>query len=95
MFPTFEGIGHAELPTLEQLKAAVEYTHSHRTGHATAFDVVLEGQSDDQDHELLRPYREVGLTWWVEKLGWFRGPIGCAAATGIRPGRARTLGIGC
>jgi alkanesulfonate monooxygenase SsuD/methylene tetrahydromethanopterin reductase-like flavin-dependent oxidoreductase (luciferase family) len=75
MFPTFEGIGHAELPAPEQLKAAVEYTHSHRTGHATAFDVVLEGQSGDQDHELVSAYREIGLTWWIEKLGWFRGPL--------------------
>ena len=43
VFPTFEGVEHAERPTPEQLKAAVEYTRSHRTGQATAFDVVVEG----------------------------------------------------
>ena len=75
MFPTFEGVGHSERPTPEQLKAVVEYTQSHRTGQATSFDVVMEGQSDSQDHELVAAYEDVGLTWWVEKLGWFRGSV--------------------
>ena len=75
VFPTFEGVGHAERPTPEQLKAAVEYTQSHRIGQATAFDVVIEGQSGGQDHELVSAYQEVGVTWWIEKLGWFRGPV--------------------
>jgi alkanesulfonate monooxygenase SsuD/methylene tetrahydromethanopterin reductase-like flavin-dependent oxidoreductase (luciferase family) len=75
VFPTFDGVGGAELPTPEQLKAAVEYTQSHRTGQVAAFDVVLEGQSDRQDHELVDAYQAVGLTWWIEKLGWFRGPL--------------------
>ena len=63
------------LKTLEQLKAVVEYTQSHRAGQATAFDVVVEGQSDDPDRDLVAAYEEVGLTWWVEKLGWFRGSV--------------------
>jgi hypothetical protein len=25
------------------------------------------------DHERVAAYREVGLTCWIEKLGWFRG----------------------
>jgi hypothetical protein len=24
---------------------------------------------------LVAAYEEVGLTWWVEKLGWFRGSV--------------------
>jgi len=75
VFPTFRGVGHAERPTLEQLKAAVEYTKSHRIGPATAFDVVMEGQSVGQDDELVRAYQDVGVTWWIEQLGWFRGPL--------------------
>ncbi len=75
VFPTFEGVGHTERPTPAQLKAAVEYTASHRTSQATAFDVVLEGQSDGQARELIGAYQEAGLTWWIEKLGWFRGPV--------------------
>jgi len=75
VFPTFEGIGHAERPTPEQLGAVVEYTQSQRGNEVTAFDVVVEGQSTGQDPELVGAYQEVGLTWWIEKLGWFRGPV--------------------
>ncbi len=75
VFPTFNGVGHAERPTPAQLRTAVEYTLSHRTGPATPFDVVVEGQSAGQDHELIGAYQETGLTWWIEKLGWFRGPV--------------------
>jgi alkanesulfonate monooxygenase SsuD/methylene tetrahydromethanopterin reductase-like flavin-dependent oxidoreductase (luciferase family) len=75
VFPTFEGVGHSERPTPEQLKTVVEYTESHRDGRTTAFDVVMEGQSESDDHGLVGAYEEVGLTWWVEKLGWFRGPL--------------------
>jgi alkanesulfonate monooxygenase SsuD/methylene tetrahydromethanopterin reductase-like flavin-dependent oxidoreductase (luciferase family) len=75
VFPTFKGVGHSERPTPEQLKAVVEYTRSHRAGRATPFDVVIEGQSGGQDHELVGAYQEVGVTWWIEKLGWFRGPV--------------------
>jgi alkanesulfonate monooxygenase SsuD/methylene tetrahydromethanopterin reductase-like flavin-dependent oxidoreductase (luciferase family) len=75
VFPTFEGVGHAERPTPQQLKAAVEYTLSQRASDATALDVVVEGQSSGPDHELVGAYQEVGLTWWIEKLGWFRGSV--------------------
>jgi alkanesulfonate monooxygenase SsuD/methylene tetrahydromethanopterin reductase-like flavin-dependent oxidoreductase (luciferase family) len=75
VFPTFKGVGPSERPTPEQLTAVLEYTQSHRADQATAFDVVIEGQSESQDHELVAAYQEVGLTWWVEKLGWFRGSV--------------------
>jgi alkanesulfonate monooxygenase SsuD/methylene tetrahydromethanopterin reductase-like flavin-dependent oxidoreductase (luciferase family) len=75
VFPTFTGVGHSERPTPEQLQAVLEYTQSHRGARATSFDVVMEGQSDAQDHELVAAYEKVGLTWWVEKLGWFRGSV--------------------
>jgi alkanesulfonate monooxygenase SsuD/methylene tetrahydromethanopterin reductase-like flavin-dependent oxidoreductase (luciferase family) len=78
VFPTFEAIAPGELPTPEQLSAVLEYTHSHRTSHGTTFDVVLEGQSRDRDHERISAYQDVGLTWWIEKLGWFRGPVDAA-----------------
>jgi len=75
VFPTFEGVGHSERPTPEQLKAVVEYTQSHRASQETPFDVVVEGQSAGQDPDLVAAYEEVGLTWWIEKLGWFRGSV--------------------
>lgn len=75
MFPTFQGVGHAEMPAPDQLQEAVLYTRAQRTNTAQPFDVVMEGRSDGRGRGLLDAYREVGLTWWVEKLGWFRGPV--------------------
>jgi hypothetical protein len=53
----------------------VQYTRSHRD-REDRFDVVLEAQSEDRESDLVAAYVDAGLTWWVEKLGWFRGPIG-------------------
>jgi hypothetical protein len=50
----------------------VKYTLSHRDAANTPFDVVIEGQSSGVDPGLLAPFEAVGLTWWIEKLGWFR-----------------------
>jgi alkanesulfonate monooxygenase SsuD/methylene tetrahydromethanopterin reductase-like flavin-dependent oxidoreductase (luciferase family) len=74
VFPTFEGVGHAEMPAPERLAEAVRYTLEHRRDDAP-FDVALEAQSDGPEPERLAPYEAAGLTWWIEKLGWFRGPL--------------------
>ena len=42
---------------------------------AGPFDVAVEAQSEGRDPELVSSYAEAGLTWWIEKLGWFRGPV--------------------
>jgi alkanesulfonate monooxygenase SsuD/methylene tetrahydromethanopterin reductase-like flavin-dependent oxidoreductase (luciferase family) len=73
VFPTFEGVGHAEMPPPERLAEAVRYTLEHRRDDAP-FDVALEGQCDGPEPERVAPYEAAGLTWWIEKLGWFRGP---------------------
>jgi alkanesulfonate monooxygenase SsuD/methylene tetrahydromethanopterin reductase-like flavin-dependent oxidoreductase (luciferase family) len=77
VFPTFEGLGHDELPLPSQLREAIQYTWSHREGEGR-FDVVMEGVTPGEDPgkgaEVVAAFAEVGLTWWVEKLGWFRGP---------------------
>jgi alkanesulfonate monooxygenase SsuD/methylene tetrahydromethanopterin reductase-like flavin-dependent oxidoreductase (luciferase family) len=73
VFPTFDGVDSTERPTREQLQEVVEFTQGHRDGEGAEFDIVMEGQSAGQDHELLGMCEEVGLTWWIEKLGWFRG----------------------
>ena len=42
----------------------------------TPFDVVIEAFSDGPgDGATIAPYADAGLTWWIEKLGWFRGPL--------------------
>lgn len=74
MFPVFEGVGDAEMPPPARLAEAVRYTREHRQTD-DPFDVVIEGQSEGPDPERVAAYEAVGLTWWIEKLGWFRGPV--------------------
>jgi alkanesulfonate monooxygenase SsuD/methylene tetrahydromethanopterin reductase-like flavin-dependent oxidoreductase (luciferase family) len=78
VFPTFEGIGHAEMPSPDTFGQAVDYTREHRSSQAP-FEVVLEGQTNGRDRardaDLVARYADRGLTWWVEKLGWFRGSV--------------------
>ncbi len=75
VFPTFEGIGHTDRPTPAQLREVVEFVAFARSPEAGAFDVVVEAQSEGPDADAVAQYAEVGLTWWIEKLGWFRGPV--------------------
>jgi alkanesulfonate monooxygenase SsuD/methylene tetrahydromethanopterin reductase-like flavin-dependent oxidoreductase (luciferase family) len=74
MFPVFEGVGNAEMPPPERLAEAIRYTREHRDTDAP-FDVALEGQSEGPDPDRVATYEAAGLTWWIEKLGWFRGPV--------------------
>jgi alkanesulfonate monooxygenase SsuD/methylene tetrahydromethanopterin reductase-like flavin-dependent oxidoreductase (luciferase family) len=55
------------------LREVVEYTLAHRHGDGP-FDVVTEGVSNPGED--VSPWREAGLTWWVEELSWHRGPLG-------------------
>jgi alkanesulfonate monooxygenase SsuD/methylene tetrahydromethanopterin reductase-like flavin-dependent oxidoreductase (luciferase family) len=74
VFPTHREIAHPQTMSPEQLEEIVAYTLSHREG-STPFDVLMEGQSlgGRRDAALVRRYAGVGLTWWIEQLGWFRG----------------------
>jgi len=75
VFPTEEGLPWDQMPTPETLAQAVAYTREQRTDPAP-FDVILEGFSaGSDDGATVAPYAEAGLTWWVEKIGWFRGPL--------------------
>ncbi len=73
VFPIFEGLGHTDRPSPELLSDVVEFVRSQRAPEAGAFDVAVEAQSDGPAPDLVAAYAEVGLTWWIEKLGWFRG----------------------
>jgi hypothetical protein len=63
----------------EQLAEAVSYTRDHRQDADGAFDVALEcvsaGEDPAADAALAATYADAGLTWWIEALGWFRGPL--------------------
>ena len=67
------------MPTPETLAAAVDYTREQRPEDAGPFDVALESSSAGEDRSadaaLAAGYERAGLTWWIEALGWFRGPL--------------------
>jgi alkanesulfonate monooxygenase SsuD/methylene tetrahydromethanopterin reductase-like flavin-dependent oxidoreductase (luciferase family) len=79
LFPLFDGVGAGEMATPEQLAEAVSYTRDHREDTDGAFDVALEcvsaGEDREADAALAATYADAGLTWWIEALGWFRGPL--------------------
>ena len=79
VFPLFEGVAAGEMPSPERLAEAVAYTREHRPDDGAAFDVALESVSAGEDRAadaaLAETYRDAGLTWWIEALGWFRGPL--------------------
>jgi alkanesulfonate monooxygenase SsuD/methylene tetrahydromethanopterin reductase-like flavin-dependent oxidoreductase (luciferase family) len=79
VFATHVDVGPAQTMSPVQLEEIVRYTLSQRNPSADPFDVVIEGHTDaaDSSSEARRiaDYEDVGLTWWIEKLGWFRGSV--------------------
>lgn len=75
----FQALGHDPDPRVraEKLDEALQVLDGLWAGRP--FDVVMEGRTAglrlDDDAQVVAPYRAAGLTWWVEKLGWFRGPV--------------------
>ena len=67
IFPELPG---GELPSPQDLIEIQVYIGAHRTAQ-TPFDVVLNGYSDDDPAEagaFIQPYRDAGLTWWLERV---------------------------
>lgn len=58
------------LPSPDELREILAYIHSHRES-SRPFDVVLGGHTDVDPvkaGERVAPYRDAGLTWWLEKI---------------------------
>jgi alkanesulfonate monooxygenase SsuD/methylene tetrahydromethanopterin reductase-like flavin-dependent oxidoreductase (luciferase family) len=76
VMPTHAGYGLGETMPPDELRAVIRYTREHRTADGP-FDVALEGRTDgaaaDRGGQLVTAYVRVGLTWWIEALGWWRG----------------------
>jgi len=76
VMPTHAGYGLGETMPPEELRTVLRYTREHRTAEGP-FDVALEGRTDgsaaDRGGQLVDSYARVGLTWWIEALGWWRG----------------------
>jgi hypothetical protein len=79
VMPTHTNYGHDSFMSPAELRQIVDYVSNCRLAGG-AFDVVMEGISDGPaDLGNIHPdYGEAGLTWWIEKLGWWRGGIEAA-----------------
>ena len=79
VFPTHVDVGHAQTMSPAQLEGIVTYTLSQRNSSADPLDVIIEGHTDaapsSSEPRRMADYEDAGLTWWVEKLGWFRGSV--------------------
>jgi hypothetical protein len=79
VFPTHAELGHADTIEPGRLQEIVRYTREHRDPGAKRLDVVVEGHTDGRDRaadrERVAALEDAGLTWWIEKLGWFHGPL--------------------
>jgi alkanesulfonate monooxygenase SsuD/methylene tetrahydromethanopterin reductase-like flavin-dependent oxidoreductase (luciferase family) len=79
VMPTHAAHPHGSFMTPQELQEIVTYVERHRTtGRRIA--VVMEGESASARHlaDLASSYAGAGLTWWVEKLGWWRGDLDVA-----------------
>lgn len=77
-FVTHQDVVHREMLDPRELAPIVEYVYAHRFDTSEPFDITMEGftpASDRTSERIVAPYAEAGLTWWVEKLGWFRGEV--------------------
>ncbi len=47
-----------------------------KRGGLAGFDVALEGRTTPAGAaQVVAPYAAVGLTWWIEAMGWWRGGV--------------------
>jgi alkanesulfonate monooxygenase SsuD/methylene tetrahydromethanopterin reductase-like flavin-dependent oxidoreductase (luciferase family) len=78
VFPTHRDVGFNDLMPVSELRRIVDYTRSFREDADEPFDVILEGTTPADPGvgaQVVEPYGDAGLTWWVERVGWFRGPV--------------------
>lgn len=76
--PTFAGAGMGVPVPVEQFAEAVRFVAAER-GSLDGFDIGLEGwTSPENAARTVAPYAAVGLTWWIEAMGWWRGGVEAA-----------------
>ncbi|MBN1564463.1 MAG: LLM class flavin-dependent oxidoreductase [Anaerolineae bacterium] len=65
--------GEHSMPTPDQIREMKTYIDTNRT-LTTPFDIVLEAEIPGDDPAkaaaIVRPYAEVGVTWWLESVWW-------------------------
>ncbi|MGN6089017.1 MAG: LLM class flavin-dependent oxidoreductase [Actinomycetales bacterium] len=89
VFPIFRDVPQGQNPQPELLAEAVQFVRAEREAGAedarsvttgrevgTQFDVAMEGVTESpRSGPAMGDYADVGLTWWVESLGWWRGDV--------------------
>jgi probable F420-dependent oxidoreductase len=58
----------------EDVAAGLAAIGAHRRSEAP-FELALDGCSTADDRDLVRAYRDAGVTWWLERVGTRRGPL--------------------
>jgi alkanesulfonate monooxygenase SsuD/methylene tetrahydromethanopterin reductase-like flavin-dependent oxidoreductase (luciferase family) len=84
VFPIHRDVPEEGTMTPEQLREIVAYVAEHRPAGLAAIDAIVEGNSEG-DRAPLEDYAAAGLTWFIEKFGWWRGDLDHTRA-GIRRG---------
>ncbi|MGH3714257.1 MAG: LLM class flavin-dependent oxidoreductase [Micromonosporaceae bacterium] len=77
--PTHADYGKGATMPPPALRAVLDVVAAERGG-LDGFDVALEGRTTPGDAaSVVSSYAEVGLTWWIEAMGWWRGGVAGAA----------------
>jgi alkanesulfonate monooxygenase SsuD/methylene tetrahydromethanopterin reductase-like flavin-dependent oxidoreductase (luciferase family) len=73
-FPLRQGVFFNQMMSADDMRECVDYMRSQRTSDAP-FDVAHWGISKDaRDNQVVMPYVEAGVTWWVENVSpWVYG----------------------
>jgi alkanesulfonate monooxygenase SsuD/methylene tetrahydromethanopterin reductase-like flavin-dependent oxidoreductase (luciferase family) len=82
VMPTHADYPHGTTLPADQLAGIIDYVLSQRTSQQR-FDIVVEGETpsgglDAHSVDHVAAYADIGVTWWVEKLGWWRGGLDAA-----------------
>jgi alkanesulfonate monooxygenase SsuD/methylene tetrahydromethanopterin reductase-like flavin-dependent oxidoreductase (luciferase family) len=78
VMPTHRDYGSGQTMPPATLAEVLAYVGEHREPAAAPIDVALEGRTEPGDTATVAGYAEVGLTWWIEAFGWWRGGLATA-----------------
>jgi alkanesulfonate monooxygenase SsuD/methylene tetrahydromethanopterin reductase-like flavin-dependent oxidoreductase (luciferase family) len=72
------GIDADPARTRKEIEAMCAYITQHRTS-TEPFDVVVAGQTTGdgsvEDQQTVQAYADAGVTWWIEAISHWRGPL--------------------
>ncbi len=79
VFPLKAGGSYLEMLTPAEVQEIISYIKSQRPADDAPFDVLhaglTPGHYPPEDAEIVVPYAQAGVTWWVERLNPVRGSL--------------------